>query len=73
MIIESYLEPSLLDDFASLKLLLMITNNFRFGVHGRFDFLKPAADDHTHYYNVGVTDTGSNDHSVDIMHDLKGK
>jgi hypothetical protein len=51
----------------------MITNNFRFGVHGRFDFLKPAADDHTHYYNVGVTDTGSNDHSVDIMHDLKGK
>src|SRR5205809_6044166 len=38
---------------------------WRPGAHGWFVFLKPLpAGDHTLYYNVGVTGTGPNDHSV---------
>lgn len=50
------------------------TGTWRSGSHGWFAFLKPlATGDHTLYYNVGVTGTGSNDHSAEITYDLKVK
>lgn len=50
------------------------TGTWRSGAHGWFVFLKPLPPgDHMLHYNVGVTGTGSNDHSAEITYDLKVK